>query len=329
MAHRTLPYLMLASLLSTLACSSKDTPPAPPQPPYSLEGFALPGETFFPEGVAVAADGTFFAGSLSNGQIVRLPAGKEVAEEFAPPGVVSTATGLLVDDALGVLWACDASLRQSTPAIVGFALADGAVRVRHAFPAGAALCNDLALDAAGNLYATDSFSPRILRVAADRKLQQGSAEAWVTSPAWQVGPGQFGLNGIIVKGSDVYAAHTQNNALYRIPIAAGGAAGAVVSVRLDRTPNGLDGLKLAENGNLIFVEAFANSLTYIALGAGDSGTLRVLADGLAGPTTFALFAGSAWVAEGQLDKLFNPSAGAPSLPFRVRRVQLEAGLAKP
>jgi len=328
MAHRTLPYLMLASLLSTLACSSKDAPP--PAPPYSLEGFALPGETFFPEGVAVAADGTFFVGSLSNGQIVRLPAGKEVVEEFSPPGVLSTATGLLVDEALGLLWACDSSLRQGTPTIVGLALADGAVRARHPFPTGAAaLCNDLALDAAGNLYATDSLSPRILRVAADRKLQQGSAEAWATDAAWQVGPRQFGLNGIIVKGSDVYVAHTQNNAIYRIPIAAGGAVGAVVPVRLDRTPNGLDGLELAENGNLLFAEGYANSLTYISLGAGDTGTLRVLADGMEGPTTFALFAGSAWVAEGQLGKLFNPSSGSPSLPFRVRRVQLEAGLARP
>jgi len=327
MAHRTLPYLMLASLLSTLACS-EDKPPPPP--PYSLDGFALPGETFFPEGIAVAADGTFFVGSLSNGQIVRLPAGKEVVEEFSPPGVVSTAVGLVVDEALGLLWACDASLRQGTPAIVGLALADGAVRVRHAFPAGAALCNDLALDAAGNLYATDSLSPRILRVAAGRKLQQGSAEAWATAPAWEVGQGQFGLNGIIVKGSDVYAAHTQNNALYRIPIAAGGAAGAVVRVRLDRVIDGPDGLEFAENGRLVFVEANLNHLSYFTLGEGDTGrTGPVLAYGMAGPTTFALFADSAWVVEGQLDKFFNPSSGSPSLPFRVRRVQFEDSFLKP
>ena len=321
MSHRTLPYLMLMSLVGTLACG--------PQPPYTLNGFDLPGQTFHPEGIAVAADGTFYVGSLSNGQVVRLRAGKETVEEFSPAGVISTAAGMIVDESLGVLWVCDSSLSQGKSAIVGLALTDGAVRVRHAFPAGAALCNDLALDGAGHLYATDSFAPRILRVAAQRKLQQDSAEVWATDNAWAVGPGQFGLNGITVKGGDVYVAHTNNNALYRVPIATGGAAGPVVRVNLDRAPNGLDGLKLAEDGNLIFVEGYANSLTYIALGAGDTGTLRVLADPLNGPTTFALFAGSAWVAEGQLGKFFNPSLGAPTLPFRVRRVTLEAGLAKP
>jgi sugar lactone lactonase YvrE len=323
MSRRTLPYLMLVSLLGVLACGSE------PKPPYSLEGFNLPGETFYPEGIAVASDGTFYVGSLSNGQVVRLPAGKETVEEFSPPGVIATAAGLLVDENLGLLWVCDSSLNQGKTAIVGLALAGGAVRVRHAFAGTSTLCNDLALDAAGNLYATDSFSPRILRVAADRKLVQDSAVEWATHAPWAVQPGQFGLNGIAVKGSDLYVAQTQNNAVYRVPIAAGGAAGAVTPLTLNRTPNGLDGMKLAEDGNLIYVEGYANSLTHIALGAGDTGTLRVLTDVLNGPTTFALFAGSAWVAEGQLSKFFNPSAGSPTLPFRVRRVQLEAGLARP
>lgn len=321
MTRRTVQYLMLVSLFGALACG--------PQAPYTLEGFDLPGERFFPEGIAVDSKGNFYVGSLSNGQVVRLQAGEEKVEEFSPAGVIATAAGLLVDESAGLLWVCDSSLNEGKTAIVGLALAGGAVRVRHAFAGTSTLCNDLALDGAGNLYATDSFSPRILRVAADRKLVQDSAVEWATHAPWAVQPGQFGLNGIAVKGNDLYVAHTQNNAVYRVPIASGGAAGAVVQLTLNRTPNGLDGMKLAADGNLVFVEGYANSLTHIALGAGDTGTLRVLTDTLNGPTTFVFFASSAWVAEGQLSKLFNPAAGAPTLPFRVRRVQLEAALAGP
>jgi hypothetical protein len=45
----------------------------------------------------------------------------------------------------------------------------------------------------------------------------------------------------------------------------------------------------------------------------------VVADGLAEPTTAALYQRSAWVVEGQLSLLFG--GGTPSLPFRVRRIQ--------
>jgi sugar lactone lactonase YvrE len=331
MTQCILSRLLLASLLGTLACATEgnEAPPAVSGPPYTLDGFELPGATFYPEGVAVAADGTFFVGSLSNGQVVRLRHGQDTVEEFVPPGVLATTAGMVVDEERAVLWACDSSLMKGASAIVGVALADGKVVARHAFPEGAALCNDLALDAEGNLYATDSFAPRILRVAADRKLLDVAAEVWATEPTWAVEQGQFGLNGITVTEGGLYVAHTQRNALYHVPIAGGGAPGPVREVKLDRVPKGLDGLEVAADGGLIFVEGYANGLTHIALGDDGTGSLRVLADKLAGPTTFALFAGSAWIAEGQLGSYFDPSMGAPSLPFRVRRVMLEDGLVTP
>jgi sugar lactone lactonase YvrE len=331
MIHRILSRLLLASLLGALACAPEGgkAPPATDLPPYTLDGFALPGEAFYPEGVAVARDGTFFVGSLSTGQIVRLRHGEDTVEEFVPKGALSAAAGMVVDEERAVLWACDPGLTSGASAIVGVALADGAVVARHAFPDSPALCNDLALDAEGNLYATDSFAPRVLRVAADRKLDDAAAEVWATEPAWAVEPGQFGLNGITAADAGVYVAHTQRNALYHVPIAEGGAPLPVREVKLDRIPNGLDGLKVTADGGLIFVEGYANRLTHIALGDDGTGSLRELAGELAGPTTFALFAGSAWVVEGQLGSFFDPSAGAPALPFHVRRVALEDGLVLP
>lgn len=52
----------------------------------------------------------------------------------------------------------------------------------------------------------------------------------------------------------------------------------------------------------------------------------MLADDRDGPTTFAFFAGSAWIVEGQRPHLFDPMAGPPSLPFRVVRRDLDPSL---
>ncbi len=313
-----LPRLIAVSLLLGAGCSFQDDL----APPYSLDGFDLPGEDFYPEGVAVAPDGSFYVGSLGTGKIARLAPGEATVVEFSPRDTLDTAVGMVVDEALDTLWVCDASLSEAASAIVGLSLSNGSELVRHAFPAPPALCNDLALDDAGNLYATDSFAPRILRIAADRKTQEDSAEEWVADPIWAVEPGQFGLNGIAVHGADLWVAHTQQNALYHLMVTPEGMPGAVTRVALDRTPNGLDGLEATGDDTLIFAEGYANSLTEIALGADGTGTLRVVTSQLDGPTTFALFAGSAWVAEGQLDSLFDPSAPEPTLPFRVTRVEL-------
>ncbi|HEU4406022.1 MAG TPA: hypothetical protein VFS43_12210 [Polyangiaceae bacterium] len=320
--------LFLASLALGAGCSDERGADEP-RPARGPDAIALPGENFYPEGVAVASDGTLYVGSLGTGRIMSVRPGAGVADEFVPEGTIAEASGMAVDEALGLLWVCDSGLTSRAPTVVGVARADGRVAVRHAFPEGAGLCNDLALDGAGNLYATDSFLPRVVRIAAESRLQAGSARAWATDAAWAVGPGQFGLNGITPGDGGLYVAHTQGNAVFHVAIGPDGAPGAVRRVALDRVPNGLDGLEAAPNGGLLFVEGYANRLTHITLQNDGMGRLQVVADGLAGPTSFALFGGSAWIAEGQLSFLFDPSSGEPALPFRVVRVGLEGGAGRP
>ena len=166
-----------------------------------------------------------------------------------------------------------------------------------------------------------------MRVAAADRLVAGSATEWATDPAWAVEAGQFGMNGLVHVDGVIYAANTQHNSLSRVTIEPDGTAGAIQEIALDRTPSGLDGLEVAADGSLIFVEGYANSLTRIALGDQDDGALTVLDSTFDGPTTFALFAGSAWVAEGQLDHFFAPDLDAPQLPFRVVRFDLDQTLA--
>jgi sugar lactone lactonase YvrE len=339
---RILPIALLASAGCTSGATGADTAATEPSS-TAPTAIALPGDALFPEGIAARSDGTLFVGSLTDGSVLRIPPGQTEAvspagplappvEVFVPAGALgeralSSAVGMLADEGLDVLWVCDGGgvdFSRET-AIVGFSLDDGGQVVRHPLPGGVGLCNDLALDGAGNLYASDSFVPRIVRVPAALRTTDGSAEDWASDPAWAVEPGGFGPNGLAVAGDQLYVAHTANNAVYAVAIGGDGSAGAARALALDRTPDGLDGMKLAGDGGLVFVENYAGQLVHIALDGG-AGGLDTLQDGLDGPTTFAFARGSAWVVEGQLEHLFFPDAGPPSLPFRVVEVPLDEAL---
>jgi len=327
--HATVSCLLLS--LAATACAAPEPTPAEDWPPATLDEIALPGDQLFPEGIAIGEDGTFYVGSLTDGSLLRLRPGQAEPEIFVPGGelearTLGSAVGMIVDAAQDVLWVCDGGglMGERTSAVVGISLPDGAEAVRHPLPGGTGLCNDLAQYAEGNLYATDSLGPRLVRIAADARLDDDAAEEWIVNEAWAVEPGQFGLNGIDVRGDTLFVAHTQQNAVYRVPRSAT-AASDVVRIELDPTPNGLDGLKIAGDGSLVFVEGYADQLTRIVLD-GDRGRLEVLEDDLDGPTTFAFFADSAWIVEGQLPHLFDPMAGPPNLPFRVVRRELDPAL---
>ncbi|MEM9490567.1 MAG: hypothetical protein AAGC55_15575 [Myxococcota bacterium] len=305
------------------------------QPPLSLDGFDLPGDALFPEGIAVADDGTFYVGSLAEGSVIRLQAGETEPDVFVATGEPGTrdigaAVGMIVDEDMQVLWVCDAGdmgMGLVPSVIVGFALADGSVAARHTLPDEIGLCNDLTLDGAGNLYASDSFNPRLIRVPAGLRMQDNSAEVWATRDDWAVAPGQFGLNGLDVVGSVLYAGHTQNRAVYSVPIEAGdGAAGEIAEITLDSRPDGIDGMKVAGDGSLLLVDGFGDNISRVELDGSGGGTLSVIVPDLDGPTTFAFHGDSAWIVEGQLPHLFDPELGPPNLPFKVIRQVLDAGL---
>lgn len=293
--------------------------------PEGRDRIALPGDELYPEGIAAAADGTLYVGSFREGTILQLPPGRDELQattfvDAEAGGLVST-VGLLVDEDRGLLWACSSdpglALRtgEDAPAVVAFALGSGAVSGRYELPGGG-FCNDLSLDEAGNLYVTDSIAPRILVLPAGGS----ELELWLEDEAF-AGEG-FNLNGIVSAGDDVYAVKYNSGELLRIPVAEDGSAGDPARVTLDRELALPDGLKLERDGVLLVVEG-AGRLSRITLENADRGAVTTVRDGLDGPTTAALVDGDAWVAEGQLGHLFDPSSGEPTLPFELVRVPLE------
>jgi sugar lactone lactonase YvrE len=285
------------------------------------EFVSLPGKAFYPEGITALGDGTLYVGSVSEGTIVRVPPGasEPVEEPFAEMtenGLLNT-VGLLADENSGTLWVCSSDLMGTKlfpPGVKGFDLATGEAAGSFDFPGGG-FCNDLALDSAGNLYATDSEGTRILRLPAGGK----ALEVWVEDERF--GGALFNLNGIEVDGDAVYTVHSGTGQLFQIPIGRDGAPGKVTEVALAKPLESPDGLRLESSGTLLVVEGVGR-LTRIALG-GKAPEVTVVAEGLDAPTTATVVGGDAWVVEGQLDHLLDPKQGAPELPFKVVRVPLQ------
>ncbi|HXU03138.1 MAG TPA: hypothetical protein VN903_19365, partial [Polyangia bacterium] len=184
-------------------------------------------------------------------------------------------------------------------------------------------CNDLTIDAAGNLYATDSWYPRIMRLPAGATATT-PLEEWVTSTMFP--QDQWHLNGIDVDaaGTNLYVVENHPGHLYRVAIGSGGAAGAVTEIVTSRPLRGPDGLKVVGPTTLAAAEGDNGGMAIIEL-SGTTGAVRTVSTGLDGVATFALKSGSAWLVENQADHFWNPmGANGPNAnkPFRLVEVPL-------
>jgi len=287
----------------------------------------IPGDRYFPEGVTVSSDGTFFVGSLFEGSIMRAPAGTTRMEPFIEPGTngLVSVLGLWADETRNTLWACSSDagngrLASSGPVgIKAFDLQTGASKGSYDFPGGG-FANDLTLDTQGNLYVTDSWSPRILRLrAGDSALVD-----WINDP--QLGVEQWSLNGIDFDHASnvIYTVNQNAGRLFRIAIEPDGSAGAVTLIQTSQELRRPDGLKVIGPNTLATAEGGAGGLSIITL-EGDAAHVRRVPAGLDGVTTFAFYQGSAWVVEGQSDHFWDPANAGPNAdpPFKIAEVPVD------
>jgi sugar lactone lactonase YvrE len=286
------------------------------------DGLELPGDAFYPEGIAIGGDGTVYVGSLATGEVVRFPGGTGPAETFvASGGALTNTVGLLYDSARSIIWACTSNLTTfAGAAVVGLNEADGSVAVTHTFPSDPGFCNDMALDADGNLFATDSAAMRIIRVPAADAMTDDSAAVWSEDAMYAVGAGEFGLNGIVVDGSNVYTVIFANGKVFRIPIMGSGMAGTIEEITPDPALMGPDGLKMIVTDTLAVLQNSAGVLSTLDV-SGSPSVATEIAAGLDAPSTFAVTSSNeALVVEAQLDDFLGGTD--PALPFCVRRIAL-------
>src|SRR4029077_20156832 len=156
---------VLSSALSTLAAIA------------DAQSIALPGLRAFPESLTSTVDGTLFIGRLGDGGIVRANSRSGDAAVFVASGASETRSilGVFADERANTLWACSNDLSalggpsgsgDSGSALKGFDLRTGVAKRSVALPGAHAFCNDIAADARGAIYVTDSTGPNILRLPA-------------------------------------------------------------------------------------------------------------------------------------------------------------------
>ena len=246
----------LAALVS-VALSFALAAPAGAQPfPDSIP---LPDD-FAPEGIATGAGTTFYAGSITLGDIYRgdLRTGEGAIFIDAPAG--RSAVGLKADRRHGLLFVAGGFTGEAYV----YDLRTGAPAASYQFGTpGASLVNDVIVTPEA-AYFTDSFAPVLYGVPVGPGGELGPGETLVLSgPATTVVPGEPGLNGIEATrdGKTLIVNHTALGALFTVDAATGESTAIDVDGLIAGT---LDGL-LLHGRDLWVVENFPNTLARVSL----------------------------------------------------------------
>src|SRR5665647_3861624 len=150
------------SLTAALAGCGDDTPvTAPDAAIVQPDRLVLPGNAYYPESLTAHADGTLYVGSLGTGQVVAYPDGEEAAQTIVTGHGLTNIAGVAIHD--DTLWLCAVDFTFQRPTELRSFGRDGTPGITAALAANQ-FCNDISFDAAGNVYATDSFSGAILRL---------------------------------------------------------------------------------------------------------------------------------------------------------------------
>jgi hypothetical protein len=293
-----------------------------------LSEIRIPIDRAFPESITSAADGTIYIGSMAQGQIFRVPPGGATAEPWIKQGSndLISVVGVLADDSSGTLWACSSDMTSmgvnfpgspAQTALKAFDLKTGAPKGSYPFPGGKGFCNDIAIGSDGAAYVTDTINPRILR------LKKGAAqlETWVENPVFGTTGGN--LDGIAF-GADnnLYVNTFEGFKLFRVNVGAGNSAGDITELRTSQPLDHPDTIRLLPDGTFLMVEG-AGRLDRVEI-SGDVAKLTVLKDGMNGPASVTQIGNTAWVLEGQLTLLFDPSKSSVKPdPFRALAVPLK------
>jgi len=158
-------YSMTSAALIFLAASGFAAPP--------ITEITLPATRVFPESITSTADGTLIVGSIGHRNVMRIAAGKTVAEEWIKPGTGGLAQvfGVYADEKGKTLWVCSNNLDNPSDkaAVKTFDLGSGAPKGSYTLPGTGAFCNDIAVAGDGTAYVADTGQGRIVMLKSGAK----------------------------------------------------------------------------------------------------------------------------------------------------------------
>src|SRR5579863_2120095 len=298
--------------------------------PPQLDSIPIPGTKAFPESITSKSDGTLYVGRIGDGGIVRINPSTHENTIFVQPGALGSRSilGVFADDASNTLWACSNDLSalgapatgsDTGSALKAFDLRTGIGKRSVSLPGTHAFCNDIAVDAKGSIYVTDSANPTILKLAPGTT----SFEVFARDPAFS--PPQSdsaGLDGIAF-GSDgnLYVTTYAAGGLFRVEVRAG-RAGRITALSGDHQLRLPDALRRLGENSFLLVEG-SGTLDRVVIK--DNGfSVTPIRGNFSTPTSVAVIGATAWVTEGNTTYFFDASKKnlTPPLPFRTYAVSL-------
>jgi len=296
----------------------------------TLESIPILGTKAFPESITSTTDGTLYVGRLGDGGVVRVKPRTRESTIFVQPGASGSRSilGVFADEASNTLWACSNDLSalgapatgsDTGSALKAFDLKTGNGKRSVSLPGSHAFCNDIAVDAQGSVYVTDSANPNILKLSAGATAFDVFAQDSSFSAAQSDGAG---LDGIAF-GNDgnLYVTNYTAGELVRVEVK-GGRAGRITALLGNHQLKFPDALRTLGNNSFLLVEG-SGTLDRVVI-QGDTFAVTQVHGGFATPTSVARTGTTAWVSEGNLAYFFDPSKKSltPSLPFRIYAIPL-------
>ncbi len=228
------------------------------------------------------------------------------------------------------MWACSNDLTagpgvtiggsDGVSALKGFDLKTGEGKVSVALAGKPALCNDITIGPDGAAYVTNTMAPQILRLAPGAK----EFEVWFTDPSLQPPNGGAGLDGLAFDpDGNLYVDRYSPGDLYRVNVKSGKATG-FTKLTPSRQLVLADAIRRVGKDRFLIVEGGGRLSSFTP--KGDTVTVETLKDGFVTPTGVTVVGHTAWISEGQLSYIFDPSKKTqkPNLPFHIYSVDLPA-----
>lgn len=294
----------------------------------------IPGERLITESLTSTADGTVIVGSMLGKTIFRATPGKATAEPWIKPGTngMTGIFGVFADEKSNTLWACSGNPpgppqpgAAPTPSTLhAFDLKSGAPKGKWELPGQNAFCNDIAVDAAGNAYVTDTNGMGV------DVLKKGGTklEPWAGNGAF--GPPGGVLDGISILGDKVIVNALMTGKLFVATIGKDGKAGNVTEVKLDRKLDGPDGMRSWGKALLVAEGQGKGKISKVEFTSPDLTAAKVttIKEGFPdGPVAVSVIGDMAYVLEGQLSLIMGPPGAAPAAPKPFKATAVHVGKA--